>query len=85
MYFVGVSSRFNNLSMPTTKYVCVLSVTSCRKCVRCMKWRLVRSETGLSPPEKYFTDRSKAVLLLWIFCVFFCFVFAVPLCASVYL
>ena len=23
-------------------------------------------ETGLSPPVKYFTDRSKAVLLLWI-------------------
>ena len=23
---------------------------------------------GLSPPVKYFTDRSKAVLLLWIFC-----------------
>ena len=30
-------------------------------------WRL---ETGLSPPVKCFTDRSKAVLLLWIFCVF---------------
>ena len=27
----------------------------------------MRRETGLSPPEKYFTDRSKAVLLLWIF------------------
>ena len=26
--------------------------------------------TGLSPPVKYFTDRSKAVLLLWIFNVF---------------
>ena len=25
---------------------------------------------GLSPPVKYFTDRSKAVLLLWIFNVF---------------
>ena len=25
-----------------------------------------RRETGLSPPVKYFTDRSKAVLLLWI-------------------
>ena len=24
-------------------------------------------ETGLSPPVKYFTDRSNAVLLLWIF------------------
>ena len=28
--------------------------------------RLTRHETGLSPPVKYFTDRSKAVLLLWI-------------------
>ena len=27
-------------------------------------------ETGLSPPVKYFTDRSKAVLLLWIFLCF---------------
>ena len=26
-----------------------------------------RSETGLSPPVKYFTDRYKVVLLLWIF------------------
>ena len=25
---------------------------------------------GLSPPVKYFTDRSKAVLLLWIFYAF---------------
>ena len=29
-----------------------------------------RSEIGLSPPVKYFTDRSKVVLLLWIFYVF---------------
>ena len=29
-----------------------------------------RNETGLSPPVKYFTDHSKAVLLLWIFYVF---------------
>ena len=35
------------------------------------------------PSRKYFTDRSKAVLLLWIF--FFCLVFAMPLCASVYM
>ena len=27
-------------------------------------------ETGFSPPVKLFTDRSKAVLLLWIFYVF---------------
>ena len=41
-----------------------------------------RRETGLGPPVKYFTDRYKAVLLLWIF---FCLVFAMPLCASVYM
>ena len=41
---------------------------------------------GLSPPVKYFTDRSKAVLLLWIFYMFlFCLVFAMSLCASVYM
>ena len=38
-----------------------------------------RSKTGLSPPIKYFTDRSKAVLLLLIFYVFVlscvCYVF----------
>ena len=29
-----------------------------------------RRETGLSPPLKYFTGRSKAVLLLWSICAF---------------
>ena len=32
---------------------------------------------------KYFTDRSKAVLLLWIFMFLFCLVFAMSLCTSV--
>ena len=35
-------------------------------------------ETGLSPPVKSFTDRSKAVLLLWIIyviSVLFCYAF----------
>ena len=44
-----------------------------------LRVRLARRETGLSPPEKYFTDRSKAVFLLWIFYVFVlscvCYVF----------
>ena len=39
----------------------------------------------LSSPVKYFTNRSKAILLLWIFYVFFCLVFAMPLCTSVYM
>ena len=34
-----------------------------------MTKRVWRRETGLSPPVKYFTDPSKAVLLLWIICV----------------
>ena len=46
----------------------------------------IDSASGLSPPVKYFTDRSKAVLLLWIFyVVVFCLVFAMHLYASVYL
>ena len=44
-----------------------------------------RRETGLSPPVKYFIDRSKAVLLLRIFYVFVlscvCYVFV---CVSLY-
>ena len=40
---------------------------------------LLNRLTGLSPPVKFFTDRSKAVLLLWIFYVFVlswvCYVF----------
>ena len=34
-----------------------------------LRVRFAFRETGLSPPGKYFTDRSKAVLLLWIICV----------------
>ena len=36
------------------------------------------------PSRKIFSDRSKAVLLLWIFYIF-SVVFAMPLCASVYM
>ena len=39
-------------------------------------------EPSLSPLVKYFTDRPKVVLLLWILYVFFCLVFAMHLCAS---
>ena len=47
--------------------------------------RLSRHKTGLSPPVKYFTDRSKAVLLLWIFYVFVLSCVCYVLCASVYM
>ena len=40
---------------------------------------------GLSPPVKYFTDRSRAVLLLWIFYVFVLSCVCYVLCASVYM
>ena len=43
-----------------------------------------KDKEALSPSVKYFTDHTKAVLLLLIFYVFFCLVFAMPLCASVY-
>ena len=44
-----------------------------------LRVKFARRETGLSPPVKYYTDLSKAVLLLWIFYVFIlscvCYVF----------
>ena len=51
-----------------------------------LRVRLARRETSLSPPVKYFTDRPKAVLLLWIFCVFFCSVLCLLcLCARLFI
>ena len=54
-----------------------LSVTIFRKYIKTLKLFLClltgvgwHREIGLSPPVKYFTDRSKAVLLLWIFYAF---------------
>ena len=49
---------------------------------QCWGWRC---ETGLSPPVNYITDPSKAVLLFVDLLCFFCLVFVMPLCASVYL
>ena len=41
-------------------------------------WNFIwRRATGLSPPVKYFTDPSKAVLLL---CIFLCFFFLSCVC-----
>ena len=34
-----------------------------------LRVRLAHCKTGLSPPVKYFTDRSKVLLLFWIFFV----------------
>ena len=41
--------------------------------------------TGLSPPVKYFTDRSKAALLLWIFYVFCSVLCLLCLCARLFI
>ena len=39
---------------------------------------------NVSPPVKYFTDRSKAVLLLWIFCFFLYCVCYAFVCVRLY-
>ena len=44
-----------------------------------------RCETGLSPPVKYIYWPFQDGTSLWIIYVFFCLVFVMPLCASVYL
>ena len=46
---------------------------------------MVAAPYWFKPSSIFFTDRSKAVLLLWIFYAFFCLVFVMPLCASVYM
>ena len=62
-----------------TKYLCVLIHIW-------TKGEIGAPLTSISPPVKYFTHRSKAVHLLWIFYVFFfCLLFAMPLYASVYM
>ena len=45
-------------------------------------FKIKHSKCLLSAPVKYFTDRSKAFVDLL---CFFCLVFAMPLCASVYM
>ena len=53
-------------------------------------WRLIDYSISTKklmnlPSVKYFTDRSKAVLLLWIFYVFVLSCVCYVLCASVYM
>ena len=60
-----------------TKYLCVLILSELRM--------MLAPLNRFKPSSNFFfTDRSKTVLLLWIFYVFFCLVFAMPLCVSVY-
>ena len=50
-----------------------------------LRVRFARRKTCLSPPVIYFTDRSKAVLLLWIFYVFFSVLRLLCLCARLFI
>ena len=55
----------------------VVSLLNIRKHNKRKNRNLKRNDryfTGLRPPVIYFTDRSKAVPLLWIFYVLFCLV-----------
>ena len=68
------------MGIATGPYMGPIWATTCKYIVPL--WYAIegyRRETGLSPPVKYFTDRSKVVLLFWIFYVLVlscvCFVF----------
>ena len=66
-----------------------MEIFNCKRYLVFLKlWKCYQdiiSYTALSPPVKYFTDRSKAVLLLWIFYVFVLSCVCYVLCASVYM
>ena len=59
--------------------------------ILCQMWYLIVSipdrfhKPPPPSPVNYFTDRSKVVLLLWTFYGYFCLVFAIDMCASVYM
>ena len=64
----------------------LLKFCNCKKtCFAISCHRFKAFKAGLSPPVKYFTDRSKAVLLLWVFYVFVLSCVCYVLCASVYM
>ena len=63
-----------------TKYLCVLIHIWIKG--EADSWRHL---TGLSPPVKYFTGLSKAVLLLWIFYVFCSVLCLLWLCARLFI
>ena len=78
LYVLGGIVLISLGSFMQTKYLCVLIYTKLRV-------RLARRETCLSPPVKYFTDRSKAVLLLWIYFLFFSVLCLLCLCARLFI
>ena len=91
--------RADLLALLYVMLYCVLSLSHVVSWVKCGAWLygflifaflfwhhlLLLTSDGLSPPVKYFTDRSKAVLLLWIFYVFVLSCVCYVLCASVYM
>ena len=63
----------------TSWLLCVLCLSLSQMCPS------LHRETGLSPPVKYYTDRSKAVLLLWIFDVFLSCVCSAFVCVCLFM
>ena len=79
MLYVVQYSTQNKISMSmSTAMIIVIKLTELIE-------KTFNREGSLSPPVKYFTDRSKAVLLLWIFYVFVLSCVCYVLCASVYM
>ena len=63
-------------------YLCFVFVSWSTSVLRV---RLVHRQTGLSPPVKYFTDPTMAVLLLWFLYVFFSFLCLLCLCTHLFI
>ena len=68
--------------MPVTDFFLTDVVFNNQLCESVVEFR---NALSLSPPVKCFTDRSKAVLLLWIFYVFVLSCVCYVLCTSVYM
>ena len=67
-----VASQSQTIRLP------VIQRMTYSSCLSELRVRLVHRQTSFSPPVKYFTDRSKAMLLLWIIYVIsalFCYAF----------
>ena len=74
-----------HLGLPVGILLVLYSVLSTVESLLFQSSGLKKSVTGLSPPVKYFTDRSKAILLLWIFYVFFSVLSLPCLCARLFI
>ena len=77
LYVLEDDAVISKWSFMHTKYLCVLSTSELRV-------RLARCETGLSPPVNILLTVPRRYFFCGSF-VFFCLVFAMPLCRSVYM